>query len=296
MCVIIWKPEGKKLSLDLVSELWDKNPDGAGYFLKSPDTKKWTIQNGLMKKDAFLEEIKPFVDEKCEFATHMRIKTVGTICAEHTHPFNWSNRKDVRWMMHNGTIRFLNPDKDSDSLMLSKLLTCVSTEEGHGLFKNFSENGFGRFLSLTGGKIEVFGDAESIWDDGIWFSNKRHKETTKAYNKSNAYEADYEPCNWQNYGDNVRKHSSQQLSLPSSSGASSIINDPARGELLKKLGIFYANKAAVAYSRDFQNKWETENSCKGVNTSILEKVVALAQADTAFKSDPLLDFYLAFKE
>lgn len=291
MCVIIVKKFDTTLSKDLVSKLWDKNPDGAGYMVRHKDT-GWKHRKGIMGKEDFLKSIEGYLDKDSELVTHMRIKTKGSICEEHTHPFDFSKANDPRFMFHNGTVKFLSHKTDSDSMFLAKIIKNVTTNEAHDLLKNFSESGYGRFVTIANDKVSVFGDAESIEVDGVWFSNKRHTEPKTITHTVYGEYGDYEHCDWTAASRTQSKpqNSKDQLALT----YPLITCSPHKRELLNDLGKFYALKAKVAWNEDFQGEFEEENGANTIQDALLEKIVELSKQDKEYKSDPLFEFYLVF--
>lgn len=289
MCVIVYKKPGSTLSLDLVSKLWEKNSDGAGYMVRHKGG-GWKHRKGIMQKEDYLKSIKNYLDADSELVTHMRIKTKGTICAEHTHPFEFSRANDPRFMFHNGTVKFLNHKIDSDSMFLARILKNVETEEAHSLLKKYSENGFGRFVTVTNGEVKVFGDDESIEDEGVWFSNKRHRESksTVLYLSGGSDYGDYDHCDWGLHNSHQeRKEGPVPFVSPNKVSAE-------KRKLLNDLGKFYALKDKVAWSDSYQSEFEEENGAETIQDTILERIVELSKQDTKYESDPLFEFYLAF--
>lgn len=286
MCVIVHKPKGVKISEDLMSELWNRNPDGAGYVVNVKN--QWKRKKGIMLKVDFLNAIKSYLGEDTEFVAHLRIKTKGSICSEHTHPFDWSDNDSSRLMFHNGTIRFLDHKIDSDSLYLSKVLKNTTTDEGHDLLKFYTTQGFGRFVTLVDGKVNIFPDEESVTHEGVWFSNKRHiVETNTKPNSRHVYDAeDLEGfgyvCDW------------EPVKKPVAPSKSPVQTAKMR-EYLKEIGKFYAIKSKKMWDEGFQNEFEMSNGLSSFSEELLEKVLILAKKDPEAKSDPLFEFYLAFE-
>lgn len=119
MCVIVYKPIGKKLpSANTLKKCFEHNSDGAGYML--PINDKVVIHKGLMKFDDFKKDIeKLFRDNNIKDVTnipivlHFRISTQGgrqaglchpyPICREYEEMRKLENTTDMA-LCHNGII------------------------------------------------------------------------------------------------------------------------------------------------------------------------------------------------
>lgn len=100
MCIIIAKKAGvKRLDSEYFSRAWDRNPDGGGLVWKKPN-EDVVVQKGFMKKEDFLKKIDEVNQDDTAFIAHFRIKSVGAVCAENTHPFVM----DHVTYAHNGTL------------------------------------------------------------------------------------------------------------------------------------------------------------------------------------------------
>ena len=150
MCLIILKNEGTELvPQDMLDEVWEKNPDGAGFIYKKANTREYCMIKGLMTMDALNEAIKKVGLGKDDFiAYHMRIATSGEIDKRGTHPFVIHNDMNISqvlrvhstdntmMVMHNGVIHDLNQPnaKYSDTQrFVTEYLTQISPED---LFNN----------------------------------------------------------------------------------------------------------------------------------------------------------------
>lgn len=92
MCVIVYKPAGKKLpSTSILKKCFKTNPDGAGYML--PINDKVVIHKGFMKFDDFRKDIeKVFKENKLNVLNtpvvlHFRISTQGGVQTGLCHPY-----------------------------------------------------------------------------------------------------------------------------------------------------------------------------------------------------------------
>lgn len=93
MCVIVYKPIGKKLpSENTLKKCFERNPDGAGYML--PINNKVVIHKGLMTFNDFKKDIEKLLHDNnikdvknIPIVLHFRISTQGGVQAGLCHPF-----------------------------------------------------------------------------------------------------------------------------------------------------------------------------------------------------------------
>lgn len=85
MCIIAVKPAGVAApSVEILTRLFNKNPDGAGIALATDKGVK--IDKGIMTLNDFLTKAKKIPTDSAAII-HCRISTSGGICRELTHPF-----------------------------------------------------------------------------------------------------------------------------------------------------------------------------------------------------------------
>ena len=85
MCIIAVKPAGVAVpSVEILTRLFNKNPDGAGIALATDKGVK--IDKGIMTLNDFLTKAKKIPTDSAAII-HCRISTSGGICRELTHPF-----------------------------------------------------------------------------------------------------------------------------------------------------------------------------------------------------------------
>ncbi len=289
MCVILEKPVGQTISKELVAELWDRNKDGAGFLARSKDG-EWMTRKGLMDKDEFLESVSKYFGEDSELVCHMRIKTTGQITTEHTHPFVWTKvgpKSQPRYLFHNGTVKFLKPSGDSDSMMLAKMLQNLETEEAHLVLKDLASHGAGRFVTLANNKITIFGDDESVTDNGIWFSNGRHL----AAKKTNTVTV-YTPQQHGHYGD------ARTTPLPAPKVVLPISDSPSRTKNIKTIATFYALRRQVLPNEQFIASWADENGIDMFPDATLEQIAKFSEINQNEDkvTDPMYEFLLTFAQ
>lgn len=190
MCIIVYKPQGRKLpSLDTLRACWDNNPDGAG--IMWPDGEQVNIRKGFMTWPDFLkalDDITSEVDvEGVPIALHFRIATHGAVVPGCCHPFAVKDSFDKMRMtdihakvgfMHNGTLSGLETDDaTSDSMAFAKLVLVPLKamcddflDDKRALHIIESSTQGSRFLLMAkDGRVRTFGNWVS--DDGIYYSN-----------------------------------------------------------------------------------------------------------------------------
>lgn len=228
MCVIIYKPTDKVLSEDVVKESWKRNRDGAGFTARLGNN-EWEMHKGIMLVDELLAKVHPYLGLGAELVLHLRVTTKGGTKPELTHPFEFTytrNPKSRRYLFHNGTIKFLSPSLGvSDSSMFASILSKVKSMDAirtilTKINKNsVSDQGLGlwnRFVTVTNEGVELWGDNESVYKDGIWFSNTRHENFVE---KTNFYPTGrnmgyYDNARFWKEQDEKKKEREKPLALP----------------------------------------------------------------------------------
>jgi predicted glutamine amidotransferase len=115
MCIAIYKDKGvlppKK---KLLKTCWNKNPDGAGFFIIDPVSKQSVVSKGFLTFDEFWWYWKDAKIRKSDkVGIHFRIGTSGGVTHKQTHPFPITRKtmdmkiidfvaEDI--IMHNGVI------------------------------------------------------------------------------------------------------------------------------------------------------------------------------------------------
>lgn len=191
MCIIVYKPQGRKLpSLDTLRACWDNNPDGAG--IMWPDGEHANIAKGFMTWPEFAEALDRVTSgldvESVPMALHFRIATHGAVVPGCCHPFAVKDsfakmrstdiRADVGFM-HNGTLSgFKTDDATSDSMAFAKKVLvplkamCGDLLDDKRALRVIEGSTQGsRFLLMAkDGRVRTFGNW--VHDDGIYYSNR----------------------------------------------------------------------------------------------------------------------------
>lgn len=189
MCVIVYKPEGIPVDLDVLKKCWDSNSDGAG--LMFSENNKLVVAKGFMKWRTMRKYLKRRgMDqmEKRSVAFHFRIATHGSVGVDNTHPFLINENLA---MMHNGIISsvdvHIGEDEDiSDSEMFARRyindafssIPITALTEGqpiNDLFAKYIGSSKLLFMDNTG-EIAVVNERLGTWKSvgdgvGMWFSN-----------------------------------------------------------------------------------------------------------------------------
>lgn len=161
--------------------MWARNPHGMGFVGRVSKDDKWVHKKGIMDQKEAVEALKDYIKKEGEVIFHFRILSRGKLSPEMTHPFEWSNTKEKRYIFHNGTVNILSGGCDSDSSVLSQILVPVASSKAYKILENLAKKDFGRFVTFIQPKeggdpiIKVFDGKESVWKDGIWYSNLVHE-------------------------------------------------------------------------------------------------------------------------
>lgn len=118
MCLIIRKPKTVSTPIKLLENAFQYNENGWGLMYaengKVVVTKGYGVEGLIYNVEALQKDRELFI--------HMRRATKGAKTIDMAHPFELG--KSGIWMMHNGTIRTINPEKqDSDTATIATWLT-----------------------------------------------------------------------------------------------------------------------------------------------------------------------------
>ena len=186
MCIIIAKPAGvEPLDEGYFDRAWDHNGDGGGIVWKSPENEDAHIQKGFMKKEDMLEKLKEINKKENSFIAHFRIKSVGEVKPENTHPFVM----DKVTFAHNGTITSIRPedgktDSETFGLLFLKKRSMKWIKENKLLLEIALGSSKFAIMDNKTGEILILNKENGKEQDGAWFSNS-------SADKPVAYNYDY---------------------------------------------------------------------------------------------------------
>lgn len=172
MCIIIAKKAGvKRLDPQYFDKAWTSNPDGGGLVWKKPN-EEVMCQKGFMNKEEFLSKIDELNQDDTAFIAHFRIKSVGAVCAENTHPFVF----DHITYAHNGTLGIKPFDGKTDSETFGLCFLHDKTLDWCKEYKVLLEMALGHskfaIMDNETGEILILNEDLGKERDGAWFSNE----------------------------------------------------------------------------------------------------------------------------
>ena len=177
MCIAIYKPKDKVLSLATLKECYTSNPDGAGFMYA--ENKKLHIEKGFFSFQSFYDAFKKH--ETKQAVIHFRIKTHGKIDTTNCHPFAVNN---AIGFVHNGIISGFGDANHSDTIGFNQsiLQPLVSKWGNLALFQDpiidliEGRIGYSKLVFLDRhGNHKIMNEHKGEWDDGIWYSNNSYK-------------------------------------------------------------------------------------------------------------------------
>ena len=188
MCVIAYKTEGGYLSDGMIRQMFEANPNGAGFMYAKGG--KVYFEKGFFTASALIRRYRACVSDDMPAVVHCRITTHGATCPQLCHPFpivskhskEFKQRGEARLCMaHNGIIparawMWYANGKDSDSSAYARKLwelglCALPTADEKKAME--SEIGGSRLAFMDGsGAVELVGNWSEI--GGVWFSNLHH--------------------------------------------------------------------------------------------------------------------------
>lgn len=177
MCIAIYKPKDKVLSLATLKECYTSNPDGAGFMYA--ENKKLHIEKGFFSFQSFYDAFKKH--ETKQAVIHFRIKTHGKIDTTNCHPFAVNN---AIGFVHNGIISGFGDANHSDTIGFNQsiLQPLVSKWGNLALFQDpiidliEGRIGYSKLVFLDRhGNHKIMNEHKGTWDDGVWYSNDSYK-------------------------------------------------------------------------------------------------------------------------
>ena len=192
MCIIIAKNAGvEPLDEGYFERAWNHNGDGGGIVWKSPDNEDAHVQKGFMKKEDMLAKLKEINKKENSFIAHFRIKSVGDVKPENTHPFVM----DKVTFAHNGTITSLRPlegktDSETFGLTFLKSRSMKWIKENQLLLELALGSSKFAIMDNKTGEIVILNKENGKEQDGAWFSNGSADEVKVITTRSN-YDYDF---------------------------------------------------------------------------------------------------------
>lgn len=172
MCVIIAKPKGvDPLKREYFENAWAHNSQGGGVVWKE-DNGEVMMQKGFMDKDTFLAKLDEINKKDTAFIAHFRIKSVGEVNPENTHPFAMSHVT----FAHNGTISSIKPiegktDSETFGLWFLKDRSMKWIKDNSLLLELALGTSKFALMDNKTGEIFVLNREYGQERDGAWFSN-----------------------------------------------------------------------------------------------------------------------------
>lgn len=177
MCIAIYAPPGKRISLAQAENCWNVNPHGAGFVYVKDKQFVFVKELTSFKKWYRLYEDHLPLAAKSPMLIHFRIRTHGDISIANTQPIQVDNETAF---IHNGVISCVPDHKHrSDTVMFSrtvlrrfkrgfhinpKILTMIDNVVGNSKLVFLGRD---RSVGIIGEKI-------GHWKDDIWYSNYSH--------------------------------------------------------------------------------------------------------------------------
>lgn len=198
MCVIIHKPQGKKLDKRVYKECGTWNKDGIGFaFIEGNEI---VMKKGLWNSDQLYDMISPIEDQ--EMIIHFRRASPGMDVSElMCHPFQFSVNGGIDQfaVVHNGKLPWSNSKEESDTFRFVNQLLKPTFEKDPDFLEDHLKRWMLEAAIGKNNKIAILrynSEKNIFWVDilnkeageeamGCWFSNN-----------------DYRPlCNQSNFGD-----------------------------------------------------------------------------------------------
>jgi hypothetical protein len=183
MCLLISKPQGKRIDKKLLFKAMKNNDDGAGFAVIEEENGKpeLNLYKGIFDFKKFWKEFEPRQDLPA--IIHFRNATQTLISGKTCHPFRVTNTADDYQLVfaHNGHIlRLPDSDKTSDTNVFNEKILQPLAKVNPNFwqlpsFKWMIENAIGSGNKLVmmdnKGDVCIFNEDAGHWTDGVWFSN-----------------------------------------------------------------------------------------------------------------------------
>lgn len=182
MCIIVYKPKGKKVDLNTLKTCYNHNSDGCGFMY--PTKKGVKVEKGFMNYNDFVSAVEK-VDNNKPIVYHFRIATHGGVCEEMTQPFNVSERLiDIVTggvsdfgLAHNGIIKLTKDARGiSDTALFVKEYASYLLNGDERAYKAISALTDNNRIAIMekNGNVHLLGEWQK--DKGIYYSNDSYKE------------------------------------------------------------------------------------------------------------------------
>lgn len=208
MCIIVYKPIGKKIpGREILQRCFNNNDDGAGYMFN--DNENVIIKKGFTAFDTFYKQLKDDAKQydfrNKNVILHFRIGTSGGLNKNKTHPFILTNKSklinkynggaltcDVG-VVHNGVLNDYVYGGLSDTQNFIKdflydvYYSDLKENIKNKIIKN-ELNGNKLIILDKKGNVKKYGDF--IYDNGVYYSNTSYKD--RYYYTSSNYQSIYD--------------------------------------------------------------------------------------------------------
>ena len=173
MCLAIFKPGGKSIPSDNLTNGWIRNPDGGGFAYYADG--KLEVSKGFNKFKDFLKEYEKAVVKypDAPFLVHFRIRSMGDKSPENTHPHVYKHGA----LIHNGTLSGVGAKpqegKSDTALFVEKFGDNLTYERLSNNKEAFEQAlSWNKVVILfNDGKHLIFHEKIGVWRDGVWYSN-----------------------------------------------------------------------------------------------------------------------------
>lgn len=189
MCVIAFSPKGVDIpSEKQIKQMWEHNPDGAGYAYVSKKGKV-VFRKGFMKLNDLLKELEaPERFKNTNFAIHFRIGTSGKNDSATCHPFPISTTfgelrktegEEDSVLFHNGILSEgglaspLASDTQDFVIAMAPLLQKYNRSKTRDYFIGEITKGSRLLILYKNNAFKMFGDWQK--DGDLWVSNLSYK-------------------------------------------------------------------------------------------------------------------------
>lgn len=178
MCLAIFKSAAGTLTDAQLKNGWENNDDGGGFAYV--ENGKVVVSKGHMKWEAFLAAYKKAQETHggSPFLVHFRIRSMGGLSEDNTHPFPI----DSGALIHNGTLDGTTAkygEGPSDTSLFAYRFGNYLTFDRVQKYRKDWEDILGRgnkmVMLYDDGRHAILNADAGHWLDGTWFSNYSHQ-------------------------------------------------------------------------------------------------------------------------